>query len=83
MSKESVKRTKSPALETVEIPEPGMQEAKLKALGGSCSDDFNTVGAPLGNRNAPRLGQFTAEAIADRRAIRALLRESRDLMQTI
>ena len=43
MNKARLKRTKKPALETVEIPEPGMQEAKLKALGGSCSDDFNTV----------------------------------------
>ncbi len=40
-------------------------------------------GAPLGNRNALRHGQYTAEAIADRRMIRDLLREGRELMQTI
>src|SRR4051812_6616124 len=28
---------------TVQIPQPGMGEAKLKGLGGSRSDDFNTV----------------------------------------
>ena len=43
MSKESVKRTKKSAPETVQIPQPGATEAKLKALGGSHSDDFNTV----------------------------------------
>ena len=40
-------------------------------------------GAPVGNRNALRHGRYTAKTIAARRAIRALLRESRDLMQTI
>jgi hypothetical protein len=40
-------------------------------------------GAPLGNRNALRHGHYTAKAIAARRAIRALLRESRELMQSI
>src|SRR3954470_1086648 len=34
---------KKSSLETVQIPQPGMREAKLKSLGGSCSDDFNTV----------------------------------------
>jgi hypothetical protein len=43
MSKERIKRMKKSASETVEIPEPGMGDAKLKALGGSRSDDFNTV----------------------------------------
>jgi hypothetical protein len=40
-------------------------------------------GAPLGNRNALRHGLYTATAIAARRAIRALLQESRELMQEI
>ena len=40
-------------------------------------------GAPLGNRNALKHGDYTAKAIAARRAILALLRESRELMQTI
>src|SRR4051812_14545768 len=40
---ESIKLMKKSSPETVQIPQPGTQEAKLKALGGSCSDDFNTV----------------------------------------
>ena len=40
-------------------------------------------GAPLGNRNALKHGRYTAQAIAARRAVRALLRESRELMQVI
>jgi hypothetical protein len=40
-------------------------------------------GAPLGNRNALKHGHYTAKAIAARRAIRALLRESRELVQAI
>jgi hypothetical protein len=40
-------------------------------------------GAPLGNRNALKSGLYTAKAIAARRAIRALLRDSRELMQAI
>jgi len=34
-------------------------------------------GAPIGNQNARRHGRYTSEAIVERRAIRALLRESR------
>src|SRR4051812_22534514 len=41
--KESVKLMKKSSPETVQIPQPGMQEAKFKALGGSRSDDFNTI----------------------------------------
>jgi hypothetical protein len=33
-------------------------------------------GAPKGNKNALRHGHFTAEAVAMRQAIRALLRDS-------
>jgi len=40
-------------------------------------------GAPLGNCNALRHGRYTAKAIAARREIRALLRESRELVQEI
>lgn len=43
MIRQSAKRTKKPAPGTVQIPQPGAGEAKLKALGGSCSDDFNTI----------------------------------------
>ena len=34
---------KNRPLETVQIPQPGTGEAKLKSLGGSYSDDFNTI----------------------------------------
>ena len=40
-------------------------------------------GAPLGNRNALRHGLYTAEAVAGRRAIRALLRASQDIIEVI
>jgi glucans biosynthesis protein len=40
-------------------------------------------GAPLGNRNTLRHGHYTAEAIAWRRALRALLRESRELVEEV
>jgi hypothetical protein len=40
-------------------------------------------GAPTGNRNALRHGLYTAKAIAARRAIRALLRESREIIQAM
>jgi hypothetical protein len=38
-------------------------------------------GAPKGNKNALRNGLYTAEAIAARQAIRALLRENRDVLE--
>jgi glucans biosynthesis protein len=38
-------------------------------------------GAPNGNRNAYKHGLYTAEARAERRAIRALLRESGELLE--
>lgn len=37
-------------------------------------------GAPRANQNARKHGQFTAEAIAERRAVRALLGEARKLL---
>jgi hypothetical protein len=40
-------------------------------------------GAPNGNRNALRHGRYTARAIAARREMRALLRRSRELMESI
>jgi hypothetical protein len=40
-------------------------------------------GAPKGNRNALRHGRYTAQAIATRREMRALLRNSRELMESI
>jgi hypothetical protein len=40
-------------------------------------------GAPIGNQNAVRHGLYTGDAVAERQAIRALLRESRDLVEVI
>ena len=40
-------------------------------------------GAPKGNKNALKHGLYTAEALAARRAISALLRDSRELAQHI
>ena len=38
-------------------------------------------GAPKGNKNAYRHGLYSAESIAMRQAIRALLRNSRELLE--
>lgn len=38
-------------------------------------------GAPKGNRNAVRHGRYTAEAIAERRELAALLREMKGLVE--
>ena len=38
-------------------------------------------GAPKGNKNALRHGLYAAEAVAMRQAIRALLRDSRELLE--
>jgi hypothetical protein len=40
-------------------------------------------GAPRGNRNAMKHGQYTGEAIEYRRQLRDLLRQSRTLVQKI
>jgi glucans biosynthesis protein len=40
-------------------------------------------GAPLGNQNALKHGLYTREAIEERRQMRALLRQSRKLIQQI
>jgi hypothetical protein len=40
-------------------------------------------GAPSGNRNAWKHGRHSAEAVADRRAIHALLREARELLERV
>ena len=37
-------------------------------------------GAPKGNKNALKHGRYTAEALAERRWLRELLRESRALL---
>jgi hypothetical protein len=38
-------------------------------------------GAPAGNRNALKHGRYTRELIEFRRAVRALLREARELVE--
>lgn len=40
-------------------------------------------GAPKGNKNALRHGFYAAEAIAFRRAMRELLRDSREIAQHV
>ncbi len=40
-------------------------------------------GAPPGNRNALKTGQHTAEAIAERKRLRELLRTSRAFLRTL
>jgi glucans biosynthesis protein len=40
-------------------------------------------GAPHGNKNALKHGRYTREAIEERRRLRALLRQSRSLIQQI
>lgn len=40
-------------------------------------------GAPLGNRNALKHGHYTADAIAERRALRDLIREARALARQL
>jgi hypothetical protein len=37
-------------------------------------------GAPRGNKNALKFGLYTREAIAERKAVQQLLRQSRELM---
>ncbi len=40
-------------------------------------------GAPRGNKNAQKHGQYTREAITERRQLQALLKQSRMLIQQI
>ena len=40
-------------------------------------------GAPKGNRHAFKHGRYSSEAIAERRAFAALLREMRDLVEQV
>ncbi len=41
------------------------------------------TGAPRGNKNAQTHGQYTREAIEERRQLRVLLRQSRQLIQQV
>ncbi len=40
-------------------------------------------GAPAGNQNALKHGRFTRKAMAERRALRALIREASDFLERI
>ncbi len=40
----------------------------------------NSPGAPKGNKNAWKHGHYSAEAIAERRAVRVLLREAKAVL---
>jgi uncharacterized protein YjcR len=40
-------------------------------------------GAPRGNKNALKHGQYTREALAEYRQVRALIRQSLELMQKL
>jgi uncharacterized protein YjcR len=64
-SKRSGKPCRAPAVK-------GCTVCRMHGAGG---------GAPQSNRNALRHGRYTAQAIAERQGIRALLRESRELME--
>ncbi len=41
------------------------------------------TGAPISNRNAVKTGHYTAAALAERRALRALLRQAREFLETL
>src|ERR1051325_1161998 len=64
-SKRSGKPCRAPAVK-------GWAVCRMHGAGG---------GAPKGNRNALRHGRYTAEAIGRRQAIRALLRDSNELLE--
>ena len=40
-------------------------------------------GAPRGNKNALKQGLYTREALAERRRVRDLIRQSRELMEKL
>ncbi len=48
-----------------------------------CRMHGGRAGAPKGNRNALKHGHYTAEATAERRQLRALLRQARELVRGI
>src|SRR5262245_12399138 len=66
-SKRSGKPCQSPAVR-------GWAVCRMHGAGG---------GAPKGNRNAFKHGRYTAKALAERRLLRELLRETKDLLGKI
>lgn len=55
---------------------PAMPNGRCRLHGGL------STGAPNGNRNAVKHGRYTAEALARRRELSALIREIRALART-
>lgn len=66
-SKQTAKPCQSPAFK-------GYRVCRMHGAGG---------GAPNGNRNARKHGDFGCEAIESRREIRRIIRESRKLIEAI
>jgi hypothetical protein len=58
-----------------ECQSPAMKNGRCRMHGGM------SPGAPRGNKNAWKHGRYTAEAIARRRSIAALIRQARELMR--
>ena len=56
---------------------PAMANGRCRMHGGP------SPGAPKGNRNAFKHGQYTAKALDDRRKIAALLRAMRELAKEV
>jgi hypothetical protein len=56
---------------------PAMANGRCRMHGGA------SPGAPIGNANARKHGLFTAEAIAERRELAALLRAMRGLVKEV
>ena len=65
------------------MPGPGAGHRASKRLwvggsGAGCTAALRAVGSPLGNRKAFKHGRYTAEAIAQRREVAALIRACRE-----
>ena len=58
---------------------PAVQGKKRCRMHGGAAGS----GAPIGNKNAQKTGLYTREAIAQRRQLKQLLRESRKLILNI
>ncbi len=56
---------------------PAMPNGRCRMHGGK------SPGAPKGNRNALKHGRYTAEAIAERRELAALLRAMKGLVEQV
>ena len=56
---------------------PAMANGRCRMHGGK------SPGAPIGNANARKHGRYSAEAIAERRRVVALIREMRGLVEKV